>query len=253
VRFARCSWLRELLPPGVAEGELDAGVDAGVAVAERGAGDVNAVGAEVDGAARAEEVVEADTALRGEVEDAGVSVFAVVLGVVGRSAEGWVLVVGPEEAASCLPPEGEFLCADYVPAKDDRRDGCSGEGAAYCVKGRALFRGAGWVGAEGTLKLWRVGLPEGEDFDGVLEVAAERAVTEVRGKDLAGVDARHDELEVIAVFGEAEAALDDGSDIEGLVAFGIEEGIVLVANDCLAGGVLSGGEQEGECPDGGHC
>ncbi len=40
---------------------------------------MDAVGAEVDGAAGAEEVVEADAALGGEVEDAGVGVFAVVL------------------------------------------------------------------------------------------------------------------------------------------------------------------------------
>ena len=52
-----------LFPPGVAEGELHAGVDAGVAVSEGGAGDVDAVGAEVDGAARADEVVDADAAL----------------------------------------------------------------------------------------------------------------------------------------------------------------------------------------------
>lgn len=84
-----------LFPPGVAESELDAGVDAGVAISERGAGDVDAVGAEVDGAARAEEVVEADAALGGKVPDAGIGVLAVILGVVGWASEGWVLMVGP--------------------------------------------------------------------------------------------------------------------------------------------------------------
>ncbi len=53
-----------------------AGVDAGVAVSEGGAGDVNSVGAEVDGAARVDEVVDADAALGGEVPDTGVGVGA---------------------------------------------------------------------------------------------------------------------------------------------------------------------------------
>jgi hypothetical protein len=241
-----------LLPPGVAEGELDAGVDARVAVSEGGAGDVDAVSAEVDGAAGAEEVVEADAALRGEVEDAGIGVFAIVLGVVGWSAEGWVLVVGPEEASCGLAPKGESLGAEDVPAEDDRGDGGSGVGAAYGVEGRALGRGSGRVGAEGALEFGRVGLPEGEGLDGVLEVAAQGTVAHVAGEDLAGVDSCHDELEVVAIFGEAEAALHNGSDLEGLVAFGIEEGIVLIADDCLGGGGSSGGEQEGEGPEGGR-
>jgi hypothetical protein len=252
VRFARCSWLNELLPPGVAEGELNAGVDAGVAVSEGGAGDVDAVGAEVDGAVGAKEVVDADSALRGEVPDAGVGVLAVVLGVVGWSAEGWVLVVCPKDAACSLSPEGKLLCAKDVPAEDDRGDGGSGVGAAYGVEGRALGRGSRRIGAEGTLELWRVGLPEGEGLDGVLEVAAQRAVTHVASEDFASVDARHEELEVVAVFGEPEAALYDGSDLEGLMAFGVEKGIVLVADDCLARGGSGNCEQEGEDPEGGR-
>ena len=118
-----------LFPPGVAEGELQAGIDAGVAVSEGGAGDVNAVGAEVDGAAGVDEVVDADAALRGEVEDAGVGVGAVVLRVVGRATEGGVLVVGPDETAGGLSPEGEVTRADEVPAKDGGGDGGSDEGA----------------------------------------------------------------------------------------------------------------------------
>src|SRR5271163_2554579 len=112
-----------LLPPGVSERELDAGVDAGVAVAERGAGDVDGVGAEVDGAAGAEEVVDTDASLGGEVKDAGVGVGAVVLLVVGWAAECRVLVVGPDEPASGLAPEGKSLGADYVPTKDYGSDG----------------------------------------------------------------------------------------------------------------------------------
>ena len=44
-------WVHALLPPTVAKGELNAGIDAGVAVSEGGAGDMDAIRAEVDGAA----------------------------------------------------------------------------------------------------------------------------------------------------------------------------------------------------------
>src|SRR6266481_294255 len=123
-----------LFPPGVSEGELHAGVDAGVAVSERGAGDMDAVGAEVDGASGTNEVVDANAALWSEVEDAGVGVGAVVLRVVGRAAEGWILVIGPDETAGGLAPEGEAACADEVPAEDEGGDGGSVEGAAYGVE-----------------------------------------------------------------------------------------------------------------------
>ncbi len=58
---------------------MNAGVDARVSVSEGGAGDVDAVGAEVDGATGTEEVMDSDAALRGEIPDAGVGVGAVVL------------------------------------------------------------------------------------------------------------------------------------------------------------------------------
>ena len=86
------------------------------------------------------------------------------------------------------------------------------------------MRGAGRVGADGALELRRVGLPEGEDFDGVLEVAAQRAGADVGGEDLAGVDACHEELEAVAVFGDADAALDEGAEFEGLVAGEVVDG-----------------------------
>jgi hypothetical protein len=243
-------WL--LFPPGVAEGELDAGVDAGVAVSEGGAGDVDAVGAEVDGTVRVDKVVDADASLGGEVEDAGVGVGAVVLRVVGWAAEGRVFVVGPEEAASCLSPEGETFGADYVPAEDDGGDGGSGVGAAYGVGRGALLGSAGRVSTEGALELGRVGLPEGEGLDGVFEVAAEETVAHVRSEDLAGVNTCHDELEAVAVFGEAEAALNEGADLQGLMAGGVSEGSGVIADGCLSGGEARKGEQESECPDGGR-
>jgi len=205
-----------LLPPGVAEGELNAGVDAGVAVSEGCARDVDGVSTEVDGAAGADEVVSAYATLWGEVPDAGVSVGAVVLFVVGWSAKRWVFVVCPEKAPGGLAPEGKPLGADHVPTKDDRRDGYSGKSSAYGVE-RCAYRGsADWVCAERPLEFWSVGLPEWEELDCVLEVAAERASAVVARQNFAGVNARQEEFEVVTVFGDAEATLNESAYFEVL-------------------------------------
>src|SRR5580765_1732486 len=105
----RCErvWLRSL-PPGVADRELYACIDAGVLVAERGRGDVNGVGSKIEGAVGFDEVVDAHAELRCEVPDAGVGRGTVVEDVVGRAAEGRVLVVGPNDAAAALRPGREL-------------------------------------------------------------------------------------------------------------------------------------------------
>jgi hypothetical protein len=240
-----------LLPPCVAKGKLDAGIDAGVAVSKGCAGDMDCVSAEVDGAAGTEEVVDANAALRGEVPDAGISVGAVVLFIVGGAAECRVFVVCPEKTAGGLPPEGEPLGADHVPAKDDRGDGYSRKSSAYRVEGCAYGGSAGRVRAEGPLKLWRVGLPEWKGFDGVLEVAAEGAVTYVASEDLAGVDTGHEKFEVVTVFGDTEATLNEDSDLEWLMASGVVKRRSVVADCGLSGGIAGKRQQENESTDGG--
>jgi hypothetical protein len=196
--------------------------------------------------------VEADSSLRGEVEYAGVGVGAVVLLVVGRAAEGWVFVIGPEETAGSLSPEGDAASTRKVPAEDDRGDRGSCEGAADGVESGALLWRADRISAERALELWRVGLPEGEGFDGVFEVAAESAVADGAGEDLAGVDSSQEELEAAAVVGDAVAALDEDAEVEGLVAGGVVEGRRVVGDGGLGGGWKSGEEtesQECECAD----
>jgi len=120
------------------------------------------------------------------------------------------------ESPGGLEPEGKSFGADYVPTKDYRRDGYSGEGAPHGVKGCAYGRGAGRICAEGPLKLWRVGLPEWKDFDSVFEVAAERAAAVVARQDFAGVNARQKKLKVVAVFSNAEATLNESAYFEVL-------------------------------------
>ena len=111
---------------------------------------------------------------------------------------------------------------------------------------------SGRVGAEGALKFRRVGLPEGEDFDCVLEVAAEGAGAHVGSEDLAGVNTSHKEFEVVAIFGDSEATLHDGSDLEGLVAFGDrKKGLFPLLTGGLSGRGPGNDEQEEDCPEGG--
>src|SRR5260370_846121 len=124
-----------LLPPGIAEGELDAGVDAGVLVAKASTGEVDCVGAEVDGAFRADEEVYAYADLGGEVPDAGLGVGAVVAKVEDGGADGGVLVVGPDDSAGPLQPGGDAMGAGEVPAEDDGRDRGTGVSSAYRVEG----------------------------------------------------------------------------------------------------------------------
>jgi hypothetical protein len=228
---------------------LYAGVDARVAVSERGAGDVNGVGAEVDGTARVNEVVDADAALGSEVPDAGVGVGTVVLLVVWRAAEGRVFVVRPEKAASGLAPVREVLCAGKIPAKDSRGNGHSGEGTADGIRRRADRWCAWGVGAEFALEFGRVRLPEGEGFDGKLEVAAERAVAVTGEDNFSNVNSCHEEFEAVAVFSEAVAALDEDANFKRqVIGVDMKRGDVTISNS-LAGG-KSGRQQECEEPDG---
>ena len=159
-------------------------------------------------------------------------------------------MIGPEKAAGGLAPEGEMFRSGEVPSEDDGVIDIPGEGAAYGVEGGALLGSAGRVCAEGFLELGSVGLPEGKELAGHLEVTAEGTVTVAGGKDLSDLNAGHEELEVVAVFGEALAPLNDGSDLEGKVV-----GAVLMKRRCVAalyglrGGDASGGKQEGEGAD----
>ena len=78
-----------------------------------------------------------DTKLRREVPDACIGGRAVVVDVVGRAAEGWVLVVRPDDSASPLGPRNDLAMAgaDEVPAEQDWSDGDAGEGSTDGVRG----------------------------------------------------------------------------------------------------------------------
>src|SRR5258707_178588 len=130
------------LPPGISQRELDAGIHPWVSVSETGAGYVHSVGAEVEGAVGAEEVVDTYATLGGEVTHAGVCVGAVVDDVEGEAPVGRVLVVGPEDAAGGLCPGGDTAFACEVPPEDGGGEGHAGEGASDRVE-RGAGEGAG--------------------------------------------------------------------------------------------------------------
>jgi hypothetical protein len=98
---------------------------------------MDAVGAQVDGVAGVDEVVEADAALGGEVPDAGIGVGTVVRDVVRWATEGRVFVIGPEHASGGLGPRYPFVTMGEIPPEDDWREGDAGEGSAYGVGGGA--------------------------------------------------------------------------------------------------------------------
>ena len=198
------------------------------------------VGSEVERAAGAEEVVDSDSELGGEVPDAGVGIGAVVEDVVRRATKGRVLVVGPDEAAATLGPGNDLAVAGAgeIPLEKDGSDGDAGEGSADGVGGGAVSGGC----AEAAFELWCVGLPEGEELDAVLEVAVEDTGANVRSEDLAGASAKHEELVAAAVVGDSEASL--GEDADG-------ERVACAVEGCRPGGLSlrvseRGGEEQSD-------
>ncbi len=74
-------------------------------------------------------------------------------------------------------------------------------------------------------------------------------MADVVGEHFASVDPSQEELEVVAIFGDAEAALYDGAYFQRLMAGGIAERRGAVRRG-LSGGVAGNGQQKGEGPDG---
>lgn len=160
---------------------------------------------QVDRPARREEVVHADSELRGEVPDAGICCVTVVDLVVRRPSEARILVVRPDHAASALRPRGNSVVprAGKVPPEQDRGDRDACVGASRFEWSRARTRS----GADAALEGGRIGLPEREDLDRVLKVSVQDSRTNVWRQDLACMSPEHEELEVVSVFGDAYASL----------------------------------------------
>jgi len=168
-----------LFPEGIANLDLDAGIDAGVAIAERGRRDVNGVYPHVDRPLGAGEVVNANAALRREVPHTGSAVdprYAVDRGRAQHIRR--ELMGGVDEASRGLEPglnaAGAFK---KIPAEDDR-------GKADAAKSAAAHRQQAGVGLLScrvdtgitcVVRWWCIGLPEGHDVAAVLELAGEDA------------------------------------------------------------------------------
>ena len=94
-----------LLEPVVAEGEEEAGVEAGIQMAEAGVGMMDELNFKIPGAARAREEMEAERALRGEIHIGGVS---------GRDVVG-----GENNAAGDESVGRDALMAGEIPFEND--------------------------------------------------------------------------------------------------------------------------------------
>lgn len=180
---------------------------------------MDGVCSEVDGTVRPEEVVQARSKLWGKVPDTSVGCGAVGELIVNRpSADGRIFVIRPDKAAPSLNPGNNLSVAGAgeVPAQENRSDGSASVGSSDLI-------GIGadtWGGTCAALELWAVGLPEGKDLDGVFEVAVQNAGADVGGENLASVAAEHEELEVVSVFGDAEASLGEDAQLKGAVRGG---------------------------------
>jgi len=173
---------------------------------------VDGVGSKVDGAAWRDEVVHAYAELGCEVPNAGVGGVPVIELVVGRAADAGVLVVGPDHSSATLCPRSDLAVsgAGEVPAEKDWRDGDTRIGSPGHIRSGADSR----TSAGTALKLRGVGLPEGEDLDGVFEVAVNKAGADIGSEHLSCVAAEHEELIVAAIIRDAQAALSDYAELQ---------------------------------------
>src|ERR1700761_5459194 len=174
-----------LLPPGVTDLELYAGVDAGVAVSKRRAGDMDGVRGEIDGPARFDEVMQAEAELGREVEHAGPT------GCPMRNEDIRRILVGRvNQPAGALHPGRNATRGPEIPAKNNGRDADAGEGpsAVRQDSGRndlpilVVFIG------ERRMRSGSKRLPVGHDLAGILELAAQDAGKVLIGDHLAEAD-----------------------------------------------------------------
>lgn len=208
---------------------------------------MGAVRAEVEGAIRTGEVVQPDAPLGREVEDAGIPVRAVILQADGGVSIGGELVVCPKESACCLCPGSNSSVPREVPAQNNGRYAYAGERSADGV-GLCTFNDAvAWnLRAAYLLKPWRVGLKEGEDLHGVLEVAAKDAVADVVCEDTSSLNSRPDEVKASTLIRESISELEDGPELQRLVGGCIFEHIRgrIVLRECCRSAEKRGKEEK---------
>lgn len=169
--------------PGVANAEEDAGVVAGIVIAEAGVGVVNDVKPEIDGALRPNKPMDAATDLRGEIN----------AGSVGR----WNVGGGKKDAACNVDVGNELARLREVPLRDEGLDAGSIDGT---------------VGSEDGI--------DGHEFDGVLEIAADgRTGKKIRSEDEAAASAGEEELS-IGRLASSSASAEEGAELPNAAAIG---------------------------------
>ncbi len=165
--------------------------------------------AEVEGALRANEVVEAEAALWREVPDRGAAG-----GSLGNYLRGRELAGGVDEAAGTLEPGLETLgVVEEVPAEDDWGEADTPIGSAADLNGGGAAAGgaAGRLIGDGLIMRGRgVGLPEGHDIATELKLAAEGAGLDWGKHGAAKLEASPEEF-VIGAISYAVSVVDEGA------------------------------------------
>jgi len=174
------------LIPGVANAEEEAGVVAGIVVAEAGVGMVDQVEAKIDRAFGPDEPMNATAELWSEVDAGGV----------GRRHIGG----GEQDATSKMEVRNDAAVRGEVPTDDEGLDA----GAVYCA-----------VRSEDSVN--------GHDLDGVFKVSPyDRIASEIGRQDAAGTTASKEELRVRG-FASASAAAKERAEVPGAAA--VDKGV----------------------------
>lgn len=194
--------LRTLIP-GVADAEEDAGVVAGIVVAEAGVGMVDQVDAKIDGALGPDEPMDPSAELWSEVDAGGV----------GRRHIGG----REQDATSKMEIRNDPAIRGEVPSHDEGFDAR----AVYCAA-------------------WSEDSVNGHDLDGVFKVSPQKCVASQIGcKDAAGATTGKQELRVRG-FASAGAAAKERAEVPSAAA--VEKGVRGLLSGCSLLGADGGGE-----------
>lgn len=182
-----------LSPKRVAHLHLNAGIDAWIAIAQRGGRNVHGIDTQVYRLPGSREVVNPNAALGREVPYAGSAVNPVEAEQIGRE-----LVGGIDKAACTLEPWlNPRRSSEKIPAKDDRGQADAAKSAA-ANRQKTAYRLPARTRADVFLLMGGggVSLPQRHDIAAKFELARENARMHDRGKRLAKLEPSPKELEI---------------------------------------------------------
>src|SRR6185437_9346980 len=162
--------IRASMPPSVANLELHARVHAGIAVAERGTGNMNRVGGKVNGPPRIYEIVKTNSTLRREVKHARPPGFAMRNQNVRRKFMRRV-----DQPAGALKPRREVPRRGKIPSQNNWSNAEARVRSAAVRFQHVASLALIIIFDLGEMRSGRGGLPIGHQFARVLKLAAQES------------------------------------------------------------------------------